>query len=104
MNQNQIKNRITETIHRKDSNAEVTLFGSRARGDNNPNSDWDVLILVDDLTVTNEIEDKFRGELYDIELELEQSISIFIYTKKIWNSTLIYSPLYENIQTEGIRL
>lgn len=27
---------------------EVWLFGSRARGDNRPDSDWDILIVVDD--------------------------------------------------------
>jgi len=29
---------------------EVWLFGSRARGDNRPDSDWDILIVVDDDT------------------------------------------------------
>ena len=104
MEQNEIKNRITDIVHKKDSNAEVILFGSRARDNNKPDSDWDVLILVDDLKITNEIEDKFRNELYDVEIESGQSISILIYSKQFWNNTLIYSPLYKNIQAEGIRL
>jgi predicted nucleotidyltransferase len=29
---------------------EVWVFGSRARGDNRPDSDWDILIVVDDDT------------------------------------------------------
>lgn len=64
-----IRDRITKTIHEKDPHTEAFLFGSRARGDYKPDSDWDILILIDEAKVTNEIEDKFRNGLYDIELE-----------------------------------
>jgi len=104
MDQNLIKDRIKKTIHNKDPKAVAYLFGSRARGDFRPNSDWDLLILVDAKRVTNEIEDKFRDDLYDIELESGQIISTFIYTKDYWESTLIYSPLYKNVNREGILL
>lgn len=104
MDKNLIRDRITKTIHEKDPHAEAYLFGSRARGDSKPDSDWDILILVDDFKVTNEVEDKFRDDLYDIELESGQVISTFIYTKDYWQSTLIYSPLYKNVNKEGIRL
>ena len=46
--------RIRKASYRADPNAEAYLFGSRARGDNHSNSDWDILILVDDPKVTNE--------------------------------------------------
>lgn len=104
MDQNLIQARITKAIHDKDPHAEVFLFGSRARGDFRPDSDWDILILVDDKKVTNDIEDKFRDELYEIELDSGQVISLFIYPKNYWSSTLIYSPLYKNVNREGIKL
>jgi predicted nucleotidyltransferase len=104
MNQNAIIDKIKKTIHEKDPNAEAFLFGSRARGDNRPDSDWDILILVDNKQVTNEIEDKFRPDLYDLELEAEQIISTFIYSKEYWRRSLIFSPLYKNVNKEGIRL
>ncbi len=47
MKQNLIKDRIKRTIYEKDPGAEAYLFGSRARGDYRQDSDWDVLILVD---------------------------------------------------------
>ncbi|MCE2771145.1 MAG: nucleotidyltransferase domain-containing protein [Saprospiraceae bacterium] len=47
--------KIAKTIHDNDPLAEAYLFGSRARGDSKPNSDWDILILVNDTKVTNEI-------------------------------------------------
>jgi len=80
------------------------LFGSRARGEERPDSDWDILILVESEKVTNEIEDKFRDELYDIELDTGQIISTFIYPKNLWNSSLKFSPLYYNVELDGIRL
>jgi predicted nucleotidyltransferase len=104
MNSNIIISRIKESIHSKDPNAEAYLFGSRARGDERPDSDWDILILVESDNVTNEIEDKFRDELYDIELDSGQIISTFIYPKKLWNSSLRYSPLFHNVELDGIRL
>jgi predicted nucleotidyltransferase len=104
MDQHQIQNRIKKTIHDKDPKALAYLFGSRARGDFKPGSDWDILILVDDVRVTNEIEDNFRVALYDIELESEQIISTFIYTKDYWKNTLIFSPLYKTVNREGILL
>jgi len=99
-----IIDRISKTIHDKDPNAEAFLFGSRARGDNRKDSDWDILILIDGNTVSNEIEDNFRDDLYNIELESGQIISTFIYPKDYWKSYLIYSPLYKNVSKEGVKL
>lgn len=95
---------ITKVIHEKDPDAEAFLFGSRARGDNRFDSDWDILILIDSMTVTNEIEDKFRNDLYDLEIESGQLISTFIYTKDFWETKLVFSPLYKNVKKEGIRI
>lgn len=99
-----VADRIKQSIYKKDPFAEVFLFGSRARGDNRSDSDWDILILIDSQKVTNEIEDKFRDDLYDIELETGEIISTFIYSKEYWKRNLIFSPLYKNVNKEGIRL
>ena len=104
MEKNEILNRISQSIHHKDPNAEAFLFGSRARGDNRKDSDWDILILIDSNNVTNEIDDNFRDELYNIELETGQIISTFVYPKNYWNTSLVYSPLYKNVKMEGVRL
>jgi len=50
------------------------------------------------------IEDKFRGGLYNIELEIGQTISPLTYSKDYWRSSLTITPLYKNIINEGIRL
>jgi hypothetical protein len=56
------------------------------------------------MKITNEIEDNFRNDLYDLEIESGQIISTFIYTKDNWKTKLAFSPLYKNIKKEGIRL
>ena len=104
MDKDVILKKISQAIHQKDREAEVYLFGSRARGDSYPDSDWDLLILVNAPKVTNEIEDQFRDGLYEIELELGQIISAFIYPKDFWKNNLLYSPLYKNVTREGVRL
>ena len=104
MGAEQLVERISQSIHSTDITAKAFLFGSRARGDNRLNSDWDILILVDNNKVTNEIEDNFREDLYNLELETGQIISTFIYTKDYWNNNLINSSLFKNITREGVRL
>jgi uncharacterized protein len=104
MRKNLILKKISKSIHSNDPSAEAILFGSRARGDHGEDSDWDILILVDNDRVTNEIEDKFRDELYSIELESGQIISTFIYSKDYWKNSLKYSPLYKNVTSEGISI
>ena len=86
MSSDVILENITKAIHRQDPKAQTFLFGSRARGDNKPDSDWDILILINNQRVTSEIEDGFRDVLYNIELESGQIISAFIYPKTFWNN------------------
>ncbi len=95
---------ISTAIHKQDPEAQAFLFGSRARGDNNPDSDWDILILVNNQIVTSEIEDRFRDVLYNIELESGQIISTIIYPRSYWQKNLKYSPLYKSVKKEGIKL
>ena len=104
MSNDVVLNSITTAIHGQDPSAQAFLFGSRARGDSRPDSDWDILILINNQLVTSEIEDKFRNVLYNIELESGQIISTFIYSKSFWQKNLKYSPLYKSVKKEGIKL
>jgi predicted nucleotidyltransferase len=104
MTHNQIREKISHSIHANDPGAIAYLFGSRARGDFRPDSDWDILILVDNAEFSNSIDDVFRDDLYNIELDTGQIISTLIYPKEYWKTILKYSPLYKNITSEGILL
>ncbi len=86
-----------------DPKAEVILFGSRARGDERTDSDWDILILTD-YPADLQTERKFRDKLYDLELETGESFSVFAYSKKDWMTKQRITPFYQNVTQEGIRL
>ncbi len=95
---------IKKVIHERDQKAEAYLFGSPARGDFKANSDWDILISVDNPIVTNELDDRFRDKLYDIELDSGQIISTINYPKSDWRNKLKYTPLYKDVSIEGLKL
>jgi len=94
---------VKNYIHSIDSSAEVLLYGSRARGDEHEDSDWDIPILIDsEASVDQEM--IFRHKLFDLELETGESFSTFVFNKSEWNSKFWMTPLYKNIVKEGIRI
>lgn len=95
-------NKIKGTLMRLDSGMEIILFGSRARGDSSRESDWDILILVDERR-KKDIEEPIRDAIFEIELETEQPISTLIYSKKEWDNLEI-TPLYKNVKSDGVML
>jgi uncharacterized protein len=104
MDKDYIKNLIRTRIKQKNPNAEIILFGSQARGDFNKDSDWDILILLNQLDVSRDTEMEYREELFEVELETGEPISTFVFSKNDWESKHKITPLYQNIKTEGIEL
>jgi predicted nucleotidyltransferase len=84
--------------------SEVYLYGSQARGNAKELSDWDLLILLNRPSISFDLETKFMDEFYDLELETGEVISPLIYSKSDWNNNYPYTPLFENIKNEGIKL
>ena len=95
--------RIKDIVREIDPTAEVILYGSRARGDEHPESDWDLLILVNS-KADLDTESDFRHRLYEIELEFDESFSVSVYNNLDWKSKHWMTPLYQNIQKEGLRI
>ncbi|MEN6455110.1 MAG: nucleotidyltransferase domain-containing protein [Prolixibacteraceae bacterium] len=99
-----ISKKIHDRIKQKDLSAEVILYGSHARGDSHADSDWDILVLLDREDVSLKTEQEFRHHLFDLELEIGQPISIFVHSKKNWESKYFVTPYYRNIKKEGVLL
>lgn len=95
---------IRSRIKAKDSGAEVILFGSHARGQSHSESDWDILILIDKPKTSRTVEELYRNEMFNLELELGVPISILVYSKEDWETKFVITPLYKHIKKEGIRL
>jgi predicted nucleotidyltransferase len=96
-----ILGKVKELVKAIDPEAEVILFGSRARGDARDDSDWDILILTPK-AVTLKIEQVFRHKLFEVELEYGQAISTFVFSKSDWDGKHRVTPLYRSVKAEGI--
>ncbi len=95
---------ITRRIKELDAGAEVILYGSHARGQAKPESDWDILVLLNQENVTLQTEQKFRHHLLDLELEIEEPVSVMVRSKSEWNTNKKFIPIYKNIKAEGVKL
>lgn len=80
---------------------ELILFGSQARGNATPDSDWDVLVLLPEEPLTFERETQVMDIFYTLELETGEVFSPMVYSKADWKSNALTSPLFNRIQKEG---
>ena len=96
--------RCREALKALDPAAEIILYGSRARGDADRESDYDLLILSDgDASI--EREDFFRRRLFPLELETGAVVTVLLVGRKEWKSPLYGAmPFYQNIQRDGVVL
>ena len=97
-----ILNKIKLKVHQTDPEAEIILFGSRARGDFRQLSDWDILILLNSKEIPFKTETGLIDDIYDIELETGEVISPLIYSKSEWNSLHKITPFFKVVEKEGI--
>ncbi|HDZ61560.1 MAG TPA: nucleotidyltransferase domain-containing protein [Nitrospirae bacterium] len=82
---------------------DVRLFGSRARGEGDEESDLDVFIVIPQIDW--ELEKKIYGLSFDISLEHGVLISPILYSQKdIENPVIMISPLYKTVQREGMKI
>lgn len=85
--------------------AKAYLYGSRARGDNRPDSDIDVLILLPDYYEGAEYvkrDTEISSGLYYISLENDIDISPLITVEKVFYKRV--TPFMINVMNEGIEL
>lgn len=97
-----ITQKIRKVMHHIFPDTEIWLFGSEARGDARPDSDVDLLILLDKDDISVEDEMQISDPLYKIELETGIQINPFILSKKLWGK--ITTPFYENVMRERLAL
>lgn len=79
----------------------VTLFGSKARGDDQPDSDIDLLILLNQ-PVTVQIEEDIFDMAYTQELACSVVFGVIVYDQATWDGIGRQMPLRWNIDKEGI--
>jgi len=82
-------------------NEKVILFGSQARGDARPDSDWDLLVLLNKDKITYEDENTYAYPFADMGWNYGTYISVKMYTNKEWEERG-FTPFYHNIQRDGV--
>jgi predicted nucleotidyltransferase len=96
--------RVKETVRSIAPGARIFLFGSRARGRADKNSDWDFLILLDQ-KVERDLHDRLKDSLYDLELETDTVLTSIVRAQKDWlSSQYEIMPLKQEIEREGIEI
>jgi predicted nucleotidyltransferase len=104
MNRRVLLKRVKDAVLGVDPSAEVILYGSRARGDARPYSDWDLLILVDG-PASEEARRRIRHAIYEIEWDTGQVLCCIVHTRTEWDSEpLSFTPFRERVSQEGVRI
>ena len=84
-------------------NEKVILFGSQARGDARPDSDWDLLVLLNKEKKEFEDEDIYGYPFDKIGWNYKVAINTILYSITEWEKRKI-TPFYKNIEYEGIEI
>lgn len=84
---------------------EIILYGSYARGDFRPNSDIDIMILLDlsDIDIK-----KYRHQLsdmtFDFNMDYDVDIKPIAKSEEHYRKWVDNYPFYSNVNREGVRL
>ena len=84
--------------------AKTILYGSEARGDDRPDSDIDLLVLVNQPKLSISEEERIISPLCDIELETGVLINARVMPRLVWENCPFVTPFYINVTNEGVVL
>lgn len=81
----------------------IILYGSYARGDNAPDSDIDIMIVINDTEISvKKLRKKFSVISSDLGLKYDVLLSVLIRDKANFEKRKEYIPFYQNVINEGV--
>ena len=94
-----------QTLGRKvlPEGSSLLLYGSRARGDNREDSDFDLVVLVDKDRQLLQDFTNYAYPFMEMGWELGAEINPMLYTRKEW-SLRHFTPFYKNVEHDKIVL
>lgn len=104
MSQKDVINRIKEVAASAlPDDASLLLYGSRARGEARPDSDWDLLILLNKDKIEQADHDNVAYHFTYLGWELNEMIVPILYTKRDWERQS-FLPFHKNVEQDKIVL
>jgi hypothetical protein len=98
----EIIRRVKAAVQRVFPDAQLILYGSRARGDWRDDSDWDFLALTD-AEVTAAGQDAVWDAVFDVEWETGDTIAVTVCNAHTWQTPRIAgSPWHAGVLRDGI--
>ncbi|MCQ2606089.1 MAG: nucleotidyltransferase domain-containing protein [Bacteroidales bacterium] len=88
------KQLVSQDVH-------IYLFGSRARGDNRSDSDWDLLILFNKQKIEESDYEKYFDSFTELSWKINQQINPQLYTMNDWKK-MSFTPFYANVEQDKI--
>ncbi len=101
--QDPVLRRILSVIIDSISPQKVILFGSRARGDASPDSDYDICIIQENLGNEREISRKVHYRL--LHEDINQTVDLVVAASETWDrkkNSIGY--VYKSVSTDGVAL
>jgi predicted nucleotidyltransferase len=86
-----------EQVLPKGSN--LWLYGSRARGDYRPDSDWDLIVLLDKDKQQLQDFDRYAYPFVEMGWQIGEEINPMLYTRSEWEKRH-FTPFYHNVEDD----
>ena len=95
---------VKEAILRHVPDARVLLYGSVARGEATPDSDYDVLVITPHKLTSGEQREIYHAT-YAVDLERDVIVSLNFFSQEEWDMPINKaSPFYKNVVRESVGL
>ena len=94
---------LATSVFEGTAGSKLILFDSRARGDFNEDSDWDLLVLLKEKKSFNESFDKYAFPFVELGYRNGFDVQPLLFSYEEWAKQSI-TPFYKNVEEDGIVL
>ena len=104
MTREELIGRLKAVVSEIEPAATLWLYGSRARGTSEPDSDWDILILVPG-SVTERRKQAIRHRLYELEWATDTVLSSIIHSQVEWSCPPVSAtPFHKAVSRDRVQI